>query len=179
MGKLLLGLFFLARVGTGWCEGARTIPVSLCMLDGHPKRYNGKMVQVRGSVVGAEGLYLSSKCGQGQGGMALSIPEENSNPPSPFRLVHDEAFDRFSYLLGHLNGPFPRILNPDNTEVHPLTPCYCSIQVTVIGRFQAVSEEEARRGRGFGHLGLSPFQLIVESVKDPEAKECPQAGGQH
>jgi hypothetical protein len=138
------------------------------------------MVQVRGSIVDAEGLYLSAKCERGQGGMALSFPEENPSAPLPFRLVRDEAFQKFRYFVEHDNAPVPSILKPENPEVTPhVVPRYCSIQVTVIGIFQAVSEEEARRGRGFGHLGLSPFQLIVESVKDPEAKECPQAGGQH
>jgi hypothetical protein len=178
MGKLLLGLLFLVtNASTGWCGDIPAIPVSLCALESNPARYNGKMVRVRGSVVHAEGLYLSAKCGRGEGGVALSFPLENSTTPQPFQLVRDEAFERFKDFIEHDNAPVPKIapsiLEPESSKVTPHTaPRYCSIQVTVIGRFMAVSANDAGRGHGFGHLGLSPFQVVVRSVKDPEAKEC-------
>lgn len=170
MGRLLLGLFFLAHVGTGWCEGVRAIPVSLCTLDGHPERYNAKMVRVRGLVVGAEGLYLSANCGRRRGGMALSFPLENAVTPQPFDLVRDDAYRK---LMNYVNAPAPTQPKAE-PEVWTLSvaPRYCDIRVTIIGRFEAVSEEKALRGRGFGNGGASPFQLIVRSVVDPEAKEC-------
>ena len=92
----------------------------------------------------------------------------------PFQLVQDAAFQKFKHFIDHDNAPVPRIPNPQGSQVTPrMVPCYCDIQVTAVGMFQAVSQENARRGQGFGNLGRSPFQLILQSVSDPEAKECP------
>lgn len=170
MRTLSVLVFLMLAVGAGFCAGPRAIPVSMCTIDRSPSLYNGKMVQVRGLVARAEGLALYVDSKECHTAMALRFPEGATNFHPGFRPLRDDAYRKF---MNYVQAPAP--IRP-KAEPRVLTtfvaPRYCDIRVTIIGRFEAVSEQKALRGRGFGNAGASPFQLIVQSVVNSQAKEC-------
>ena len=168
--QLLVSLALLLGVRAGLCKQPRAIETSMCAIDADPKAFNGRMVKVRGSVVRAEGIALYADDQKCHTAMALRFPDEQPRNSAP-RLVHDDAFQRFLYYVQAQAKEQPK--PPSGVVSLYVAPQYCDIRVTVVGKFQAVSEEKALHGRGFGNGGLSVFQLIVQSVLDPEAKECP------
>jgi len=170
MRKLVSVGCLLASLNVGLCEGPQAIAVSMCTINQSPKLYNGKMVRVRGTVARAEGLALYVDSKECKTAIALAFPDEEPQIRAPFHLIRDDDFRKFQSYLDAPAANQPKL--PPGWGGWGTAHRYCDIQVTVIGKFQAVSEEKALRGRGFGNAGASPFQLTVQSVIDPEAKEC-------
>jgi hypothetical protein len=129
------------------------------------------MVKLRGSIARAEGLALYTDEKRCHTAMALRFADGHPKSRTQIQLVRDEAFRKFQFYVQALAKEQPKPL-PGIVSLYA-APQYCEIRVTVVGEFQAVSREEALHGHGFGNAGASEFQLIVQSVLDPEAKECP------
>ena len=167
---LLLGIAFLT---TGAASGRPMLKVSVCDLVRRPAFYNGKMVCVRGKYIPGPADSLFDEChGPSPQGAALVFTDEIGvliKPPVPFKTCYDHDMKKF---LHYLNAK-RKIKLPKGGVAPPWAYAkYCLVTVTVTGRFDAVSKEEAMRGRGYGEAGEYPYRIVVESISDPVAKEC-------
>jgi len=183
----------------GQVKADEPIKTTLCELVEAPKRYNGKMVQVRatmksgfewgGLVDGSCSLLLSGDgfppISRGTGEYAylksfadIDHPEKLAwkpiQLPPKVRMVEDVSYQEFKrYLL----QKWKRI---DGSECFDC-PLY-EITVTVTGRFDHLEEkmvavrsnrEEHPRmySAGFGHLNASANRLVWQSVSEVVAKQ--------
>lgn len=146
---------------------------SICKIMESPFRFNGRIVRVRGDILwGLEDLDIYQDCSpEYRGGMVIQFPGDHPELKPGFHLIRDSAYEKFHYYL----TAEPRVkLNPPPNVGTPTVPHrYCSMTVTVAGRFYAVSEQDAQHGRGYGNAGSARFALVVRSVSNPVAKECP------
>jgi hypothetical protein len=146
-----------------------------CELVKEPARLNGKVVSVRGRVlIGFENFRLDA--GQCAGGRFGDLWLEYGRGPKrqpvtwccgdlvprdPLSVVQDQDFKTFHQRLTAQSG---------RRYVYQIT-------ATLTGRFDAVDtvtcpdgEHQCPKQSGFGHLAMSPFRLVIESVSDVVAK---------
>jgi len=170
---LLLGIAFLT---TGTAGGRPMLNVSVCDLVQRPAFYNGKMVRVRGKYVPGPADSIFDEChGPSPQGATLVFTNEIGvliKPPVPFKTRYDHDMKKFLYYLNARR----KVKNPPGVVAAPwANRKYCLVTVTVTGRFDAVSKEDASWGRGYGEAGEYPYRIVVESVSNPVAKECPES----
>ena len=143
---------------------------SVCTVLGHPQAYNGQPLTLRGHVNWkTETLLIYNECHGASDGIVLVLSERDVEPRPAFDLLQNDDLDRFKEYIS--------ALVPNSTEVKNgvCIGCawkYCRIDSTVTGRFDAVSENDARRGKGFGNAGRQRFRLVVRSIENPVAQEC-------
>jgi hypothetical protein len=168
-GGLLLWIIVFSAVRAR-CAEKPPIRVSICTLAQHLKSYNGKMIRVTGFVGRSEFTTIYSACGNELGvALVMRFPDEIGQHV-PFRLVRDKDFKLFWQYLTE-----GKSIKAPGASVHilPFDFKYCTVAATFTGLFNAVSDEDALEGRGFG-IGGSPFRFIVQSVSDPIAEKCPK-----
>ena len=168
---LLLGIVFVS-MGAGWRQPV--LRVSTCGLVRDPLAYNGKMVRVRAVTAPGPAFSLLMNCrAPYPHGIALAFTDEAPiKPPVPFKTRYDRDMKKF---LHYLNAK-REIKLPKGWVAPPWAYAkYCKITVTITGRFDAVSREDVTWGRGYGEAGEYPYRIVVGSVANPVAKECPQS----
>jgi hypothetical protein len=169
----LILLVFLLAMPPGMCGREPAFTISICTVLRNANKYNGKMVRVRGNILRSEGEYdLCARCkGLNESGVTLVYPDEGPDTRVRFHLIRDAAFKKFEYYLEA--EPLVKRELPRGVIGRAVPRRYCGIKVTAIGRFEAVSEEEALAGRGYGNLGASRFRLVLRRVLRPTAEACP------
>jgi hypothetical protein len=151
------------------CATSQQPPVvktSICKIFGSPSDFDGKTVRIRATYAGSwEGEYLlDTKCGKttwfttpdgSEDVAAMLVPADHPVPrPVNFALVKDadyEKFKRFAYAT-----------------VENLQREY-TVTATFTGRIdhrEGFKRNADGSGNGFGHMGASEFQLVLESVSD-------------
>jgi hypothetical protein len=163
---LILGLLMVIPMASAKEGVMRT---SFCHLVRHPGRYKGKMVEFRSNIKWGLAVFSASEdCKDSDViGIWIAYPEGVRDRRVPFELVRDNDFRLFDDYMSAELPPTPGVFGPRPPRR------YCKITVTLTGLFEAVSEEEALRGRAFGHLGWFQFRLILRRVVNPVAEECP------
>ena len=157
------------------------IKTTVCELIRTPDHYNGKMVSIRGPILIAfEGFGVdTSHCEGNRIDVWLeygSGPKRQPTtwccgemvPRDPLRVVQNNEFRKFHrYLTAQ-----------SRTSGCYEGQCYLyDMTATLTGRFDAVEtmtcpdgKSRCPKGGGFGHFGLSPSRIVIESVSDVVAK---------
>ncbi|HEV2348347.1 MAG TPA: hypothetical protein VG028_00720 [Terriglobia bacterium] len=153
------------------------IEATICKIMQDPSHFKGKIVRVTGRIFwGMEDTDLYEDCTpQYRGGMVIQFPDDAPELKPGFHLVRDSAFEKFYYYL--TAAPVKKFRLPPNVGSPWVPHRYCSMTVTITGRFYSVSEAEVLHGRGYGNAGESRFALVVKSVSNPVAQECPPPSG--
>ncbi len=171
--KVVAGVLLGLGPVTGAHRATAPTETSICKIMQDPSHFKGKVVRVKGNIFwGLEDLDIYEDCSQDyRGGMVIQFPEDHPELKPGFHLVRDAAYEKFHYYLTAEQVVKPRL--PPNSLTTTVLHRYCSMTVTIIGRFYAVSKEEGLHSRGYGNAGESRFALVVKSVSDPVAEECP------
>jgi hypothetical protein len=154
---------------------SQPVKTTLCELVKEPERFNGKVVSLRGRVlIGFENFRLDTghcdgnklgdvwlEYGRGPKWQPTTWCCGNMVPRDPLPVVQNQDFKMFHE---HLTAQSRR---------HYLY----EITATLTGRFDAVDTvicpdgtHRCPKQNGFGHLGMSPFRLVIESISDVVAK---------
>jgi hypothetical protein len=169
-GKIVRVVLVLFTVIPMASAGERVIKTSFCSLVQHPRKYKGKMVQFRTQITQTFSAYEDCKY-YAESPIVIAYPGGSREIQMPFRLIRDADFEKFEYYLRA--EPLVKQEPPPGWVSSRPPRRYCKITVTLTGLFEAVSEEEALRGRGFGNGGRNQFQLVLHRVANPVAEECP------
>jgi hypothetical protein len=161
-----VAVLLMAAVGLTAQQQSPPVKTSICKLFASPTSFDGKIVRIKATLSGSwEGEYLTdTKCGKSisfttpEGSpavAAMTVPADHPAPrPVNFALVKNadyEKFKRYAYAT-----------------VENLQREY---EVTAIFTGRIEHCEAFRRnpdgsGNGFGHMGASEFQFVMESVSD-------------
>jgi hypothetical protein len=130
------------------------------------------MISVRGNIGDSEGgYYLWGRCeGVRETGIHVVYPGDQWGAVAPFRLVRNAALKKLEHYLEA--EPVKKVEPDPNVIGIYASRRYCKVEATVIGRFDAVGEEDILVGKGFGNGGRSRFQLVLHKVIRPTAHEC-------
>jgi hypothetical protein len=163
---LLLPLFTFAQVPS------EVMNTTICNIAKRPSAYDGKMVRIRAVYGGSfEGTYLvDSSCKKS---VWFTTPEGNPNiaavvvhspypqvPETTFQLVKDREYEKFTNLA----YATAENLQPEN-----------EVTATFTGRIDHCTHFKLNKkgfGNGFGQMGRSELQLVLQSVSDVDAKEA-------
>ena len=168
----VIGILFLTRVLT--CSAQVGPATSLCALfQGHEK-YNGKMVTVRGTLnASVHGIVLANercfprgsryKTFENAAAINLETPGQDSEPGIP-KPKFD--IDAKSYRL--LRELAEKKLSHGEAILISIT---CNGLVRSAENFRLEGDAASGyKGNGFGHMGMYPVELVIESIKDTEIK---------
>jgi len=149
---------------------------SICQLFENPSKYEGKLVRIRAVFVGSfessgivdpkchKSIWLTTPSGLLRSVGAILISQRSpSVPRADFELVKDkddEKFDRLTSSFGKSNWP------------------YCAdykVTATFTGRLDHRLDfvKDEKGANGFGHMGLSEFQIVLRSVSDVQSEDDP------
>jgi len=181
--RVLLVCVFLLVSLHGWAQG---VPASICEILAHPSAYDGKSVQVTGTVVTGfdEFVVKDRSCGQKVDGIWIAYPEGTkakagpvamltlrlaANSPGtpraesrvPVHLEKNNEFRRFEEALS---------AKPKEKEGCLGCPRY-TVTATLTGRLDGVDAPILEREdgmftmvRGFGNMNRYPARLVLQSV---------------
>jgi len=164
---LLLSYLVVCGAVSAPCGQKAPISVPICALAENWKAYDGKMVQIAGFVVRFGRLTIYSACKEGGVGVFLNFADE-PGLGAPFGFVRDANFALFSHYVDA--GKYRPAPAGAGRQYYAYR--YCKVAARFTGLFNGVSDDDAFHGRGFGN-GRFPYRLIVRSVSDPIAEECP------
>src|SRR6185437_16033838 len=182
--------FFLLAAGHTL---AQAVPVAICDILAHPSTYDGRVIQVSGTVVSGfdEFVIKDRSCGQPIDGIWLSYPEGTKAKAGPSAMLTLQlaanspakpvASTRPPVILDR-NKEFKRF--DDALAAQPKTQGLClgcpryAVSATLTGRIDAVDAPAlARRGgkfsllRGFGNMNRYPARLVLQSVSNVSETE--------
>lgn len=153
----------------------QSVKTTLCELVGAPETFAGKIASIRGRVlIGSENFRLDSGhcAGNESGDVWLEYGRGPKRQPTtwccgdmvprdPLPVVQDQDFKTFHERLTARSG---------RRYLYEVT-------ATLTGRFDAVDtaicpdgKHQCPKQNGFGHLGMSSFRLVIQSVSDVVAK---------
>jgi len=158
--------------GTAKLSAQAITKAEVCAVARHPSSYKGRMLTLRGQINWkTEDLLIYDECSNGESaGIVLVLNERNVEPKPSFALLENDSLRRFQQYISARLEEQPA--EPKNGVCIGCNWKYCRVDLTVTGRLDLVSEEEARRGKGFGNAGRQRYRLVAESVGNPVAKEC-------
>jgi hypothetical protein len=188
--RFLLACVFFLVVGQGWAKG---VPITICDILAHPSAYDGKIVQVTGTVIAGfdEFVIKDQSCGQPVDGIWISYPEGTKAKAGPVAMLtlrlatnspaKTPAITRAPLSLDK-NKEFKRF--DDALAAQPKTKGQClgcpryAVTATLTGRIDAVDAPAiAREGgkfnllRGFGNMNRYPARLVLQSVSNVSETE--------
>jgi hypothetical protein len=155
-----------------------TESLTACKLYTSPSAYKGMMVRIRDVYLGSfEGSYLSDiKCHKGMWfttpdgnpGMNVAVISRRGQDPkvagANFSLVADQEYAKFTQFA--------------YATVENLEPAY-KVTATFKGRLDRGKNFKLGKdgfGNGFGQMGQSEYQLILQSVSEVTVEEAPPFG---
>jgi hypothetical protein len=172
---------------------AQAMPTSICDILAHPSAYDGKMIQVTGTVVAGldEFVVKDRSCGQPVDGIWLSYPEGTKAKAGPrATLILQLAANSPAKPAVSIQAPVSLDKNKefkrfdDALDVQPKTKGQClgcpryAVTATLTGRIDAVDAPAlARQGkmfsllRGFGNMNRYPARLVLQSVSNVSETE--------
>jgi hypothetical protein len=189
MRVLLVCVFLLVSIH-GWAQG---VPTSICEILAHPSAYDGKSVQVTGTVViGFDEFVVKDRsCGQEVDGIWISYPEGTKAKAGPVAMLTLQLAANSPGKPGaenrvpvHLekNKEFRRF--EDALAAQPQSKGGClgcpryAVTATLTGRLDGVDAPIlARQGamfsmvRGFGNMNRYPARLVLQSVSNVSKTE--------
>jgi hypothetical protein len=185
-GKFSAGaaIFFLSLI-TGVMQ-AQTVNATVCEIIKDPQSFNGKMVQVQGTVRAGldQFILVGNDCGRGSSGIWLTYPEGTKGKAGAAVVLELQAASNFS---GSVETPtrtavtldknkdfkqFDTLLSTPYKNAGPCMGCVkYEVNATIVGRLDGTIASIQRDGTGkitqvsgFGHLNLYSARLVIQSV---------------
>ncbi|MGC9224011.1 MAG: hypothetical protein ACP5E2_08795 [Terracidiphilus sp.] len=194
---VLFGL--ILAVGCGLhAQAAAPVNVNVCDVVKNPAAFDGKIVQIKGTVIEAFDEFAiedstEPNCGFQENAIWLSYPQGTKAKSGPAALVTVQPAHNFA---GSYKAPTrtPVTLQKDKTfkqfdsllsQTHQKGANMClgctryEVTATFVGRLDGVSDATLKRDSsgkivgfgGFGNMNAYPARLVLQSVSDVTSKE--------